>query len=85
MIVEVDGKETLVGSRTECALLGLLRNWGTDYNSIREAYNGSILKVGGAGAAWPPAMAAVRKRAGLRAAGGGLRVAGALQPRGPTP
>lgn len=50
----MDGTETLVGSRTECALLQLLRVWGTDYNSIREAYSGKILKVcyASSGATW---------------------------------
>lgn len=32
------------GSRTECALLMMLRAWGTDYQQLREALGGRVLQ-----------------------------------------
>lgn len=37
----------LVGNRTECALLILLRGWGKDYALMREEYKNRILKLWG--------------------------------------
>jgi len=34
-----------VGNRTECALLMLLRTWGTDYKTIRDSYSPMVEKV----------------------------------------
>ena len=34
-----------VGNRTECALLMLLRTWGSDYKVIRDSYSSAVEKV----------------------------------------
>ena len=34
-----------VGNRTECALLMLLRTWGSDYKAIRDSYSSAVEKV----------------------------------------
>jgi magnesium-transporting ATPase (P-type) len=34
-----------VGNRTECALLALMRRWGSDYAALREARSGDIAQV----------------------------------------
>ncbi len=34
-----------MGNRTECALLMLLRAWGSDYKTIRDSYSPMVEKV----------------------------------------
>lgn len=45
-LIEDDPKNIqFVGNRTECALLMVGKNWGSDYKSLRSTYEKDVVKV----------------------------------------
>ncbi len=55
----------LVGNRTECALLILLRGWGKDYALMREEYQNRILKLWGFSSAKKMASVLIEASTGI--------------------
>eukprot|EP00201_Polytomella_parva_P013237 CAMPEP_0175051854 /NCGR_PEP_ID=MMETSP0052_2-20121109/8038_1 /TAXON_ID=51329 ORGANISM="Polytomella parva, Strain SAG 63-3" /NCGR_SAMPLE_ID=MMETSP0052_2 /ASSEMBLY_ACC=CAM_ASM_000194 /LENGTH=685 /DNA_ID=CAMNT_0016316199 /DNA_START=75 /DNA_END=2128 /DNA_ORIENTATION=+ len=47
IIIEKDSKMTMVGNRTECALLLMLRSWGVEYDQMRSNMEHLLVKLYG--------------------------------------
>ncbi|KAK9865493.1 hypothetical protein WJX84_011923 [Apatococcus fuscideae] len=65
LVTSSRGELELVGNRTECALLILLKGWGKDYTLMREEYKNRILKLWGFSSAKKMASVLIEASTGI--------------------